>query len=425
MRELVTICMIAALLSVVGVVRADVFNVSSGQSIQDAIDLASPGDTINIAAGTYNENLVINSTDAGAITLIGAGNGSDDSTSTIIDGVAADTDVIRIVHGGTAVGERVLLSNLRVTGGQGAGNLGMGVQIGHHDDVSHITFDSVASVGNEGEGIGLDHTGTAGDIVVTQSLLANNSSGGFRIPSSMASLGALTISNTTIENNGGIGLIAYTPGTISVTDSVFSGNASGLHTGGDIVMTDFVDGDLTLNNVSITSNGADAAIRISGDHDGGSPRIPISAAAISMTDVTISGTQTANGSYPSGAIVITRLKDLDSSNITFDNVAINSDADYGLFLGTVTDSDIDLNEQVAFTGAFSEYAIGLGQHGNSSSYAPATANVDAIGLGLSEVDVWDFDDNAALGNVAVPEPATMSLLALGGLAVLKRRRKKA
>ncbi|HUU42652.1 MAG TPA: PEP-CTERM sorting domain-containing protein [Planctomycetota bacterium] len=213
-----------------------------------------------------------------------------------------------------------------------------------------------------------------------------------------------------------------------MSNSVFSGNSSGEHTGGDLVMTGFVDGNLTLNNVSFTSNNADVAIRVSGDHDGGTPRLPISAATISMTDVTISGTQTSNGAYPSAAIVISRLKDLTPADITFDNVVINSTADYGLFLGTVTDSDMDLAGEVAFNGTFSEYAIALGQHGNSSSYALATVDVDAIGLGLTEGDVWDFDDNAALGNVTVevPEPTTLLLVGSGlaGLATVARRKRR-
>jgi len=388
-------------------------------TIQAAIDGASSGDSINIAAGTYNENLVINSAGSMAITLVGAGNGDNDASNTIINGVAALTDTIQIMNGGTAVGQRVILSNLRVTGGQGDSNYGMGVEIAGNGD--YITFDNFASVGNGGEGIGLNYSGPVGDIVVTQSLLASNGGAGFRVPASSSLLGTLTISQTTIENNAGCGLLSYTPGTISVSDSTFLGNASGSHTNGDLVLTDFVDGNLTLDNVSFTSDNADVAIRISGDHDSGSPRLPISAATISMTDVTISGTQTPNGSYPSAAIVISRLKDLTPADITFDNVAIDATADYGLFLGTVTDSDIDLDEQVAFNGTFWEYAIALGQHGNSSSYALATVDVDAIGLGLSEADVWDFDDNAALGNVVVPEPATMSLLALGGLALLRRR----
>ena len=425
MRKLAMIMVVAALILYGNhAAQAAITNQNTAvtyATIQAAIDAAGAGHAISVDAGTYAENLVINSAGDGAITLVGAGKGSDAASNTIIQGVSANSDAIHIAHGGTAADQRVTLSNLRVTGGQGASNLGMGVEIGGSGNASYITFDNVASVGNEGEGIGLNHVGPTDDIVVTNSLLADNGAGGFRVPTSLASLGTLTISDTTIQNNAGIGLIVYTPGTISVSNSTFSGNASGLHTGGDMVLTGFVDGDLALDNVSFTSNNADVAIRVSGSHDGGSP---ISAATISMTDVTISGTQASNGTYPSAAIVISRLKDLTLSDITFDNVAINSTADYGLFLGTVTDSNIDLDEQVAFGGTFSQYAIALGRHGNSSSYAWATVDVDAIGLGLTEAVVWDFDDDTALGNVSIPEPATMSLLAIGGLAVLRRRRRK-
>lgn len=430
--------MFAAAVCLVGIgnmAQGTIINLDTSVSygtIQGAIDAAGAGHTISIGAGTYYENLAINSAGDMAITLLGAGSGSDAGFNTIIEGVSSNDDAIHVVHGGTAAGQRVLLNNLRVTGGQGAGgNLGMGVEIGGSGNASYITFNNVASVGNAGEGIGLNHVGPADDIMVTNSLLADNGAGGFRVPSSLASLGMLTISDTTIENNFGIGLLAYAPGTISVIDSTFSGNASGVHTGGDLVMTNFVNGNLTLDNVAFTSNNADVAIRVSGDHDGGSPRLPISGANISMTDVTISGTQTANGSYPSAAIVFSRLKDLTPSDVTFDNVVVNSAADYGLFLGTVTDSTMDLDGQVAFGGTFSEYAIALGSHGNSSSYALATVDVDARGIGLTEADVWDFDDNSALGDVtvgAVPEPATAVIwLVLGMTTVLlgaaKRRRR--
>ncbi len=51
--------------------------VNRGQSIQAAVDSASPGDTIQIAAGTYQQNVVITTND---ITLQGAGQGANGTT---------------------------------------------------------------------------------------------------------------------------------------------------------------------------------------------------------------------------------------------------------------------------------------------------------------------------------------------------------
>jgi len=377
----------------VGLAQASIVNVDTGgtySTIQAALDAAGVGHTIQVGAGLYTENLSLNPAAAQAVTLRGVGSGSDPATNTVIQGVGANLDAIHIVHGGTAAGERVTLSDLRVTGGRGAGNLGMGVEIGCGGyDVSHITFHDVACVGNEGHGIGLNHTGSAGDILVSQCLLAENDGLGFRVPLSLGTLGTLTLSGTTVRDNASIGFLCYTAGTVAITDSVFSGNSSGEHTGGDIVLTQFADGVLTLDNVSITSDNAESAIRVSGSHDGGTPRLPVSGATISMTDVSIAGTQQQNGTYPSAAIVLSRFKDLGPGDVTFDNVSIDSTADHGLFIGTVTDSTIDLGGEVAFNGTFNQYAIALGQHGNSSKYAPATATVSAVGCGLTEADVSD------------------------------------
>jgi hypothetical protein len=161
---------------------------------------------------------------------------------------------------------------------------------------------------------------------------------------------------------------------------------------------------LTLDNVSFTSDDADVAIRISPSHDGGTPRYGIGPATVSMTDVTISGTQLQNGSYASAAIYLSRMKDLVPADITFNNVVINSIADHGLWLGTITDSNIDLDGEVDFSGGtFAEYSIALGRHGDpgSTSYGLSTASVLAVGLDLTEADVYDDEDDASLGPITL------------------------
>src|SRR5262245_12349292 len=76
----------------------NVFFVNFDQSIQAAIEAASPGDTVLVAPGTYNESLTINKS-IHLISLDGAG-------STIINGVGNDPNfsgTIMVTAGTTQV----------------------------------------------------------------------------------------------------------------------------------------------------------------------------------------------------------------------------------------------------------------------------------------------------------------------------------
>jgi parallel beta-helix repeat protein len=64
--------MVAAFLVPAGGAYGAVVNVAPGQSIQAAVNAASPGDTINVASGTFRESVEVTK----SLTILGAGQGS-------------------------------------------------------------------------------------------------------------------------------------------------------------------------------------------------------------------------------------------------------------------------------------------------------------------------------------------------------------
>ncbi|MGB5881923.1 MAG: hypothetical protein WBH85_18000, partial [Thermoanaerobaculia bacterium] len=96
------------------------------QTIQYAFDnYATEGSTIQLAPGIYNENLVIDT----RINLEGTGSGNDPNVDSIITSAAASTNVIRLTTGGSSATDRMVIRNLRVTGGTGGANMGNGINI--------------------------------------------------------------------------------------------------------------------------------------------------------------------------------------------------------------------------------------------------------------------------------------------------------
>ena len=113
---------------------------ASRGAIQGAVNAAQSGDTVNAAAGTYTENVLLNK----PLTLAGTGLEDNPASNTIIQAKQKDQPVIAITSGDTTV------KNLQVKGANelSSGSAGSGIKIAGSEDISHVTLENVASKGN-------------------------------------------------------------------------------------------------------------------------------------------------------------------------------------------------------------------------------------------------------------------------------------
>lgn len=297
---------------------ASVTNMDTGEvfcSIQAAIDDSDTvnGHTIAIDPGTYAENVVVDK----VLTLNGSGNGTNPAVDTII---TPSSPGVTITTGGTSAANRVVISNMTVTGASGGGNTGSGYLIQEGDaTIEHVSFLDVTAVNNTGNGIAIDHTGTVGDIIVDGCNLSNNDGTGFRIPSSVSSFDGLAMSNCTIDDNSVNGLSTGPSGSPNVTnvhvsDTTFSGNGGLLTGSGDVSLFKF-NGDASFTNVGITGDGAHVGFQLRGD-DGVNP-----AGTVVLDNVTIGGQYQHPATWVGSGLYLGNYSNV--SGISFNDVAID------------------------------------------------------------------------------------------------------
>lgn len=269
-------------------------------SIQEAIDAASDGDTVEICSGTYTENLDI---DTRVLTLVAA---DGDGTVTVEgDGTWYAVEI---------VDSTVNMEGLVVTGGAAVGYGG-----GLHLYTSDVTIADSRIVYNEAE------LGAGGILVMGGSLMISDSEvsgnvvnggdndddgGGLGIfGDAQVILDNVLVENNYARNGGGIFLKGdHTRSTLTMVGGTVSGNAASYAGGLYVYQADaeIVGVDVTDNTIS----GGDAGIAVyyGGDlvmqggtlsdnlsSGGGSGGLYVIRATAALNSVTLSGNQGAQG----------------------------------------------------------------------------------------------------------------------------------
>lgn len=209
---------------------------SAKKTISAAMSQVSVGGTVQVAAGTYHENVVINKN---GITLIGAvalnpNDAVNPTTHTIIDGssgpAVGTSPGINIASGTTGV----TIQDLRIQGFASSsgiyglpGNNGLTIQNVHiynnnvnnasgagiwiNGPVNGVTITNVDAQYNKSRGI-VVWNGFKQNITITNNYVANNTCCGIELQDGTAS--GVTISGNTVINNGdsGIGAIGLKAG---------------------------------------------------------------------------------------------------------------------------------------------------------------------------------------------------------------------
>jgi hypothetical protein len=254
MKKLTAICVAAALvLAVNGLAQADTHYVdlvgtntspyntpgTAAHSVQDAIDAAAPGDTIQVAAGTYNEgDIVVDK----QLTIQGAG-----SASTIIDASGASTDYgILLTAGGTSAAQRLTIRGLTI---KNSPSHGIKAYKAGGINLDHVTLEDLILTLNGSRGMEIHNDVAVSDMEITNCQMVNNVKQGLRTASNVAVDGMDMTDSDFSENSYGI----YLQGTINgvtILRSTFNNSVGGY--GGYMTetgpLTNFVIEDSEFNN---------------------------------------------------------------------------------------------------------------------------------------------------------------------------------
>ncbi len=201
------------------------------KTVGTAVTKASSGDTINIAAGTYTDNIVLNK----SLTFIGAG-----ASTTVLDG-GGSSNVLWIGGGNTVTLSGITIQNGSASEGAGiynygtlsltqvivtnntASSLGGGILNG---GVLTITNSTISNNTSTSQGAGIFNTG--GQLWLDKVAIVNNDANGNTGGIHNQSGGTADLTNVTISGNNGYGMLSTASAVITATNSTIANNQWGV-----------------------------------------------------------------------------------------------------------------------------------------------------------------------------------------------------